>query len=191
SGAWSRAGVVASWKRGASVVAWRRAMDITRPIVAVGMTNKELLTIVPMTLQFPFELEKPISCYFYLKNQMDNNVAFKLNNPGNYSVRHTSGVVLPRSISKVHVTMQALNETPSDMHRNDNVIATPGVTANEVTHEMVLIPIFSAEVGKQVEQSVLRVTYTVFQSLVMEFKLLLGMSSKQKLVQESKTQLIL
>ncbi|WZY72516.1 hypothetical protein YC2023_004756 [Brassica napus] len=99
------------------------------------MTNKELLTIVPMTLQFPFELEKPISCYFYLKNQMDNNVAFKLNNPGNYSVRHTSGVVLPRSISKVH--------------------ATPGVTANEVTHEM-----FSAEVGKQVEQSVLRVTYT-------------------------------
>ena len=24
------------------------------------------------------ELEKTISCYFYLKNQMDNNVAFKV-----------------------------------------------------------------------------------------------------------------
>ncbi|CAF2152568.1 unnamed protein product [Brassica rapa] len=129
------------------------------------MTNKELLTIVPMTLQFPFELEKPISCYFYLKNQTDNNVAFKMNNPGNYSVRPTSGVVLPRSISKVNVaksgirimnlmnnclvclvTMQTLNETPSDMHSNDkfliqSVIATPGVTAKEVTHEMILIPI--------------------------------------------------
>lgn len=90
------------------------------------------------------------------------------------------------------VTMQAQMETPSDMHSNDkfliqSVIASPGVTAKEVTHEMVLIPTvylvdkpisgflflqsvfsfspnatlqFSAGAGKQVEQTMLRVTYS-------------------------------
>ncbi|EFH52829.1 VAMP/synaptobrevin-associated protein 27-1 [Arabidopsis lyrata subsp. lyrata] len=125
------------------------------------MSNSELLTVEPLDLQFPFELKKQISCSLYLTNKTDNNVAFKVKttNPKKYCVRPNTGVVLPRSTCEVLVTMQAQKEAPSDMQCKDKfllqgVIASPGVTAKEVTPEM-----FSKEAGHLVEETKLRVTY--------------------------------
>ncbi|AEE80088.1 vesicle associated protein [Arabidopsis thaliana] len=127
----------------------------------IGMSNSELLTVEPLDLQFPFELKKQISCSLYLTNKTDNNVAFKVKttNPKKYCVRPNTGVVLPRSTCEVLVTMQAQKEAPSDMQCKDKfllqgVIASPGVTAKEVTPEM-----FSKEAGHRVEETKLRVTY--------------------------------
>ncbi|CAB82664.1 putative protein [Arabidopsis thaliana] len=123
----------------------------------IGMSNSELLTVEPLDLQFPFELKKQISCSLYLTNKTDNNVAFKVKttNPKKYCVRPNTGVVLPRSTCEVLVTMQAQKEAPSDMQCKDKfllqgVIASPGVTAKEVTPEMA---------GHRVEETKLRVTY--------------------------------
>ncbi|XP_023638047.1 vesicle-associated protein 1-1 isoform X2 [Capsella rubella] len=125
------------------------------------MSNSELLTVEPLDLQFPFELKKQISCSLYLTNKTDNNVAFKVKttNPKKYCVRPNTGVVLPRSTCEVLVTMQAQKEAPSDMQCKDKfllqgVIASPGVSAKEVTPEM-----FSKEAGHLVEETKLRVTY--------------------------------
>ncbi|KFK35263.1 hypothetical protein AALP_AA5G262700 [Arabis alpina] len=125
------------------------------------MSNSELLSVEPLDLQFPFELKKQISCSLYLTNKTDNNVAFKVKttNPKKYCVRPNTGVVLPRSTCEVLVTMQAQKEAPSDMQCKDKfllqgVIATPGITAKEVTPEM-----FSKESGHLVEETKLKVTY--------------------------------
>ncbi|CAH2063354.1 unnamed protein product [Thlaspi arvense] len=138
------------------------------------MSNSELLTVDPLDLQFPFELKKQISCSLYLTNKTDSNVAFKVKttNPKKYCVRPNTGVVLPRSTCEVLgpfsdsfslelglLTMQAQKEAPSDMQCKDKfllqgVIASPGVTAKEVTPEM-----FSKEAGHLVEETKLRVTY--------------------------------
>ncbi|KAF3521691.1 hypothetical protein F2Q69_00049587 [Brassica cretica] len=125
------------------------------------MSNSELLNVEPLDLQFPFELRKQISCSLYLTNKTDNHVAFKVKttNPKKYCVRPNTGVVLPRSTCEVLVTMQAQKEAPSDMQCKDKfllqgVIASPGVTAKEVTPEM-----FSKEAGHLVEETKLRVTY--------------------------------
>ncbi|CAN8284497.1 unnamed protein product [Cochlearia groenlandica] len=123
--------------------------------------SNELLSIDPVDLQFPFELKKQISCSLYLANKTDNYVAFKVKttNPKKYCVRPNTGVVLPRSSSEVLVTMQAQREAPGDMQCKDkfllqSVVASPGVTAKEVTPEM-----FSKESGNRVEETKLRVIY--------------------------------
>ncbi|KAG7641836.1 Major sperm protein (MSP) domain [Arabidopsis suecica] len=125
------------------------------------MSNNELLEIEPMYLQFPFELKKQMSCSLYLTNKTDNNVAFKVKttNRNNYCVRPNYGLILPKSTCKVIVTMQAQKEAPSDMQSIEkfmiqSVLASPGVTAKEVTREM-----FSKESGHVVEETKLRVTY--------------------------------
>ncbi|CAN8280271.1 unnamed protein product [Cochlearia groenlandica] len=125
------------------------------------MSNSELLAVEPLDLEFPFELRKQISCSLYLTNKTDNNVAFKVKttNPKKYCVRPNTGVVLPRSACEVLVTMQAQKEAPLDMQCKDKfllqgVIASPGVTAKEVTPEM-----FSKEAGHLVEETKLKVTY--------------------------------
>ncbi|KAG2332110.1 hypothetical protein Bca52824_003290 [Brassica carinata] len=124
------------------------------------MSNK-LLDIEPLDLQFHFELKKQMSCTLYLTNKTDNYVAFKVKttNLKNYTVRPNTGVVLPRSSSEVLVNMQAQKEAPADMQCKDKfllqcVVATPGVTAKEVTREM-----FSKEAGNRLEETKLRVVY--------------------------------
>ncbi|XP_020883462.1 vesicle-associated protein 1-1 [Arabidopsis lyrata subsp. lyrata] len=112
-----------------------------------GDGNNELLKIEPMYLQFPFELKKQMSCSLNLTNKTDNNGAFKVKtkNPKNYCVRSNYGLILPKSTCKVLVTMQAQKEVlNSDMQSNEkfmiqSVIASPAVTAKEVTRETVLI----------------------------------------------------
>ncbi|KAL0844912.1 hypothetical protein Bca101_018158 [Brassica carinata] len=102
-----------------------------------------------------------MSCTLYLTNKTDNYVAFKVKttNLKNYTVRPNTGVVLPRSSSEVLVNMQAQKEAPADMQCKDKfllqcVVATPGVTAKEVTREM-----FSKEAGNRLEETKLRVVY--------------------------------
>ncbi|KAH0887450.1 hypothetical protein HID58_063546, partial [Brassica napus] len=126
----------------------------------IRMSNA-LLDIDPIDLQFPFELKKQISCSLYLANKTDDYVAFKVKttNPKKYCVRPNTGVVLPRSSSEVLVTMQAQKEAPADMQCKDKfllqcVVASPGVTAKDVTPEM-----FSKEAGHRVEETKLRVVY--------------------------------
>ncbi|XP_009142320.1 vesicle-associated protein 1-2 [Brassica rapa] len=123
--------------------------------------SNALLDIDPIDLQFPFELKKQISCSLYLANKTDDYVAFKVKttNPKKYCVRPNTGVVLPRSSSEVLVTMQAQKEAPADMQCKDKfllqcVVASPGVTAKDVTPEM-----FSKEAGHRVEETKLRVVY--------------------------------
>ena len=108
--------------------------------------SNELLTIDPVDLQFPFELKKQISCSLYLGNKTDNYVAFKVKttNPKKYCVRPNTGVVHPRSSSEVLVTMQAQKEAPADLQCKDKfllqcVVASPGATPKDVTHEMLLL----------------------------------------------------
>ncbi|EFH54963.1 predicted protein, partial [Arabidopsis lyrata subsp. lyrata] len=115
-----------------------------------------------MYLQFPFELKKQMSCSLNLTNKTDNNGAFKVKtkNPKNYCVRSNYGLILPKSTCKVLVTMQAQKEVlNSDMQSNEkfmiqSVIASPGLTAKEVTRETL-----RKESGHLVEETKLRVTY--------------------------------
>ncbi|CAN4125875.1 unnamed protein product [Withania somnifera] len=125
------------------------------------MSNRELLQIDPVELQFPFELKKQISCSLQLTNKSDDTVAFKVKttNPKKYCVRPNTGIVMPRSTCDVIVTMQAQKEAPPDMQCKDkfllqSVVASPGTTAKDITPEM-----FNKESGNHVEECKLRVAY--------------------------------
>uniref|UniRef100_A0A1J3EVY1 Vesicle-associated protein 1-1 n=1 Tax=Noccaea caerulescens TaxID=107243 RepID=A0A1J3EVY1_NOCCA len=127
----------------------------------VEMSNIKLLTVEPLCLQFHFELKKHLSCSFYLKNNSDSNVAFKVKvtDPSKYIVKPKSGVVPPRSTREVRVTMIAQKEEPSQMQIKEkfmiqSVLADLGVTDKEVTDEM-----FYDGGWRQVEQTILRATY--------------------------------
>ncbi|KAL2491319.1 Vesicle-associated protein 1-1 [Abeliophyllum distichum] len=124
------------------------------------MSNRELLQIDPLELQFPFELKKQISCSLQLTNTSDNSVAFKVKttNPKKYCVRPNTGVVLPHSTCDVTVTMQAQKEAPSDLPCKDkfllqSVVVSAGAT-KDITPDM-----FNKESGNRVEECKLRVSY--------------------------------
>ncbi|KAF3520234.1 hypothetical protein DY000_02061848 [Brassica cretica] len=117
------------------------------------MSNSELLNVEPLDLQFPYLMLS------LLDEQDGQSCSIQDNESKKYCVRPNTGVVLPRSTCEVLVTMQAQKEAPSDMQCKDKfllqgVIASPGVTAKEVTPEM-----FSKEAGHLVEETKLRVTY--------------------------------
>ncbi|KAL3499577.1 hypothetical protein ACH5RR_038670 [Cinchona calisaya] len=124
-------------------------------------TGGELLNIDPLELKFPFELKKQISCSFQLSNKTENHVAFKVKttNPKKYCVRPNTGIVLPRSICDVIVTMQAQKEAPADMVCRDkfllqSAVASAGATPKDITGDM-----FNKESGNQVEECKLKVVY--------------------------------
>ncbi|KAI4356732.1 hypothetical protein L6164_000727 [Bauhinia variegata] len=125
------------------------------------MSTGELLNIQSQELQFPFELRKQISCSLQLSNKTDDHVAFKVKttNPKKYCVRPNTGIVLPRSICDVIVTMQAQKEAPADMQCKDkflfqSAVAPAGATSKDITAEM-----FNKESGHHVEECKLRVLY--------------------------------
>ncbi|CAI9095833.1 OLC1v1031855C1 [Oldenlandia corymbosa var. corymbosa] len=131
------------------------------------MSAGELLNIEPLELQFPLELLKQVSCSLQLSNKTDYHVAFKIKttNPKRYIARPKAAVVLPRSTCQVIVIM-ALREAPTDMKCRDkfmvqSVVANPGTTPEDITEEM-----FNKEVGKQVEECMLKAVYfDLYQSL--------------------------
>ncbi|BBN04409.1 hypothetical protein MPTK1_3g04340 [Marchantia polymorpha subsp. ruderalis] len=123
--------------------------------------ERELLSIQPGELKFPFELKKQISCSLRLVNATDNFVAFKVKttSPKKYCVRPNTGLVLPQSSSDVTVTMQAQREAPPDMQCKDkflvqSVCAPVGTSAKDVSQEL-----FSKESGKEIHEAKLRVLY--------------------------------
>ncbi|KAK9068017.1 hypothetical protein SSX86_012128 [Deinandra increscens subsp. villosa] len=125
------------------------------------MSSGELLSVDPVDLKFPFELNKQINSSLHLTNKTDNHVGFKVKttNPKKYCVRPNTGVVLPQSTCEIIVTMQAQKEAPPDMQCKDkfllqSVIATPGATPKDITPEM-----FSKESGNAVEECKLKVVY--------------------------------
>lgn len=125
------------------------------------MSNKDLLTIHPTELKFPFELKKQSSCSLQLVNNSDHYVAFKVKttSPKKYCVRPNTGAVLPKSTCDVIVTMQSQREAPPDLQCKDkflvqSVVAPYGVDQKDITQEM-----FNKEDGKVVEECKLRVVY--------------------------------
>lgn len=124
-------------------------------------TEQLLLSIDPLDLKFPFELNKPVSTAFQLINKTDNHVAFKVKttNPRKYTVRPNSGIVLPRSRSNVTVTMQPQMELPPGMQCKDkflvqSVIVDPGSTAKDINPDM-----FNKSGVNDVEECKLKVIY--------------------------------
>ncbi|KAI3756539.1 hypothetical protein L1987_56360 [Smallanthus sonchifolius] len=125
------------------------------------MSTAELITVDPLDLKFPFELNRQINSSLQLTNNTDKHVGFKVKttNPKKYCVRPNTGVVLPRSTSEIIVTMQAQKEAPSDMQCKDkfllqSVIANSEATAKDITPEMI-----TKDSGNTVEECKLRVVY--------------------------------
>ncbi|XP_076891482.1 vesicle-associated protein 1-3-like [Bidens hawaiensis] len=125
------------------------------------MSTGDYLDLHPSELKFPFELKKQSTCSFQLTNKTDQYIAFKVKttNPKKYCVRPNNGIVLPRSVCIVTVTMQAQKEAPLDMQCKDKfllqaVVAPNGATVKDITADM-----FNKEDNKVVEEFKLRVVY--------------------------------
>nr|GEX06686.1 vesicle-associated protein 1-3 [Tanacetum cinerariifolium] len=96
-----------------------------------------------------------------LTNKTDQYIAFKVKttNPKKYCVRPNTGIVLPRSVCNVTVTMQAQKEAPIDMQSKDKfllqaVLAPNGTAIKDLTGDM-----FNKEENKVIEEFKLRVVY--------------------------------
>ncbi|XP_019434892.1 PREDICTED: vesicle-associated protein 1-2-like isoform X1 [Lupinus angustifolius] len=125
------------------------------------MSNGELLSIEPLELKFPFELKKQISCSLQLSNKTDSYVAFKVKttNPKKYCVRPNNGIVLPRSVCDVMVTMQAQKEAPADMQCKDKFLLQSVKTYDGASPKDISADMFNKEAGHVVEETKLRVLY--------------------------------
>ncbi|KAJ1294907.1 hypothetical protein BS78_01G182100 [Paspalum vaginatum] len=123
----------------------------------------DLLDVDPLELQFPFVLDKQISCPLRVTNKTDRAVAFKVKttNPRKYCVRPNNGVVPPRSPCTVVVTMQAQTVAPPDLQCKDkflvqSVFVSDGLSAKDISSEM-----FTKEGGNTVEEVKLKVVYVM------------------------------
>ncbi|KAF0922126.1 hypothetical protein E2562_024688 [Oryza meyeriana var. granulata] len=123
--------------------------------------SNTLLRIYPSELKIPFELKRQNSGILELTNKTDHHVAFKVKttNPKKYSVRPTTGVVLPRGSSGITVTMQPPKEIPADYHCKDKFLIQSVVVEEGTTLKDIHTDMFSKEPGKVVEEFKLRVVY--------------------------------
>ncbi|KAI3703403.1 hypothetical protein L1987_73453 [Smallanthus sonchifolius] len=125
------------------------------------MSTGEFVSVDPLELKFPFELNKQINSSLQLTNKTDKHVGFKVKttNPKKYCVRPNTGVVLPNETCEIIVTMQAQKEAPPDTQCKDkfllqSVTVSPGATAKDITPEM-----FTKDSGNVVDEHKLRVVY--------------------------------
>ncbi|CAL4917478.1 unnamed protein product [Urochloa decumbens] len=123
----------------------------------------ELLDVDPLELQFPFVLDKQISCPLRLTNRTYRTIAFKVKttSPRKYCVRPNNGVVPPRSSCTVVVTMQAQKAVPPDLQCKDkflvqSVVVSDGLSAKDITSQM-----FMKEGGNVIEEVKLKVAYVM------------------------------
>ncbi|KAF9613980.1 hypothetical protein IFM89_014173 [Coptis chinensis] len=125
------------------------------------MSSRDLLSIHPSELKFPFELKKQSSCSLQLTNKTEEYVAFKVKttNPKKYCVRPNAGIVLPGSTCDVTVTMQAQREAPSDLNCKDKFLLQSVTVPNGTTTKDISSEMFNKEAGKVVEEFKLRVVY--------------------------------
>uniref|UniRef100_A0A0E0EZQ5 MSP domain-containing protein n=1 Tax=Oryza meridionalis TaxID=40149 RepID=A0A0E0EZQ5_9ORYZ len=123
----------------------------------------DLVDVDPPELQFPFELDKQISCPLRIANKTERTVAFKVKttSPKKYCVRPNNGVVRPRSASVVVVTMQAQIVAPPDLQCKDkflvqSVVVDDGLSAKDITSQM-----FLRDENNMVEEVKLKVSYVM------------------------------
>ncbi|XP_015688927.1 vesicle-associated protein 1-3-like isoform X2 [Oryza brachyantha] len=123
--------------------------------------SNTLLRVYPSDLKIPFGLKRQNSGIMELTNKTDQHVAFKVKttNPRKYSVRPTSGVVLPRGSSGITVSMQAPREIPADYHCKDKFLIQSVVVEEGTASKDIHSGMFSKEPGKVVEEFKLRVVY--------------------------------
>ncbi|CAH1448078.1 unnamed protein product [Lactuca virosa] len=114
------------------------------------MSTGDFLNLHPSELKFPFELKKQSSCSLQLTNKTDQYIAFKVKttNPKKYCVRPNTGIVLPRSVCNVTVTMQAQKETPSDMQCKDKFLLQAVIAPNGATNKDITANMFNKEENK-------------------------------------------
>nr|XP_043621109.1 vesicle-associated protein 1-3-like [Erigeron canadensis] len=125
------------------------------------MSTGDFLNLHPSELKFQFELKKQSSCSMQLTNKTDQYIAFKLKttNPKRYSVRPNAGIVLPRSVCNVTVTMQAPKEAPPNMQSKDKFLLQAVVAPDGATNKDITVEMFNKEDKKVVEEFKLRVVY--------------------------------
>uniref|UniRef100_A0A804LXQ4 MSP domain-containing protein n=1 Tax=Zea mays TaxID=4577 RepID=A0A804LXQ4_MAIZE len=127
------------------------------------MASCDLLDVDPLELQFPFVLDKQIPCPLRLANRTDRTVAFKVKttNPRKYCVRPNNGIVPPRSLCTVVVTMQAQTVVPPDLQCKDkfmvqSVVISDSLSAKDITSQM-----FAKEGGNVLQEVKLKVAYVM------------------------------
>ncbi|OQU91532.1 hypothetical protein SORBI_3001G199800 [Sorghum bicolor] len=123
----------------------------------------DLLDVDPPELQFPFVLDKQISCPLRLVNRTDRTVAFKVKttNPRKYCVRPNNGVVPPRSSSTVVVTMQAQKVVPPDLQCKDKFLVQSVVVSDRLSAKDITSQMFVKGGGNVVEEVKLKVAYVM------------------------------
>ncbi|KAG6518093.1 hypothetical protein ZIOFF_021495 [Zingiber officinale] len=148
--------------------------------------DQVLVGIQPQELKFTFELKKQSSCSAQLTNNSSEYIAFKVKttSPKRYCVRPNTGIILPRSACDFTVTMQALKEAPSDFQLKDkflvqstvvpygttdedivpsfvrkacSLIFTPAIIYLYVLITNFLVPQFSKENGRYIQENKLKV----------------------------------
>ncbi|XP_071696766.1 vesicle-associated protein 1-3 [Rutidosis leptorrhynchoides] len=125
------------------------------------MSTGDFLNLHPSELKFSFELRKQSSCSMQLTNKTDQYIAFKVKttNPKKYCVRPNTGIVLPRSVCNVTVTMQAQKEAPLDMQSKDKFLLQAVAAPNGATNKDITADMFNKAENKIVEEFKLRVVY--------------------------------
>ncbi|BAS80147.1 Os02g0661900 [Oryza sativa Japonica Group] len=105
--------------------------------------SNTLLRIYPSELKIPFELKRQNSGILELTNKTDHHVAFKVKttNPRKYSVRPTTGIVLPRGSCGITISMQPPKEIPTDYNCKDkfliqSVVVEDGTTQKDIHSDM-------------------------------------------------------
>ncbi|KAF8672485.1 hypothetical protein HU200_049699 [Digitaria exilis] len=123
----------------------------------------DLLDVDPLELQFPFVLNKQISCPLRLANRTNHTVAFKVKttSPRKYCVRPNNGVVLPRSSCTVVVTMQAQKVVPPDLQCKDKFLVQSVVVSDGLSNKDITWQMFVKEGGNVVEEVKLKVAYVM------------------------------
>ncbi|XP_051218722.1 vesicle-associated protein 1-3 isoform X2 [Lolium perenne] len=123
--------------------------------------SSTLLRVSPSELKIPYEVKRQRSCCMQLMNKTDKYVAFKVKttNPRKYSVRHSCGILLPRSSCSVTVTMLAPKEMQLDYHCKDKFLVQSAVARDGATMRDFVPELFTRAPGRLIEEFKLRVVY--------------------------------
>ncbi|XP_037464560.1 uncharacterized protein LOC119336611 isoform X2 [Triticum dicoccoides] len=89
-------------------------------------SEDDMLGIEPLQLHFPFELTKQMSCALQLTNETGSCIAFNIENtsPLAYCIQPQKGIIPPRSMCSVEITMQLQGNRPGYMHRASELIVS-------------------------------------------------------------------
>ncbi|XP_024524990.1 vesicle-associated protein 1-2 [Selaginella moellendorffii] len=120
-----------------------------------------LLRVEPRELQFPFELDRQLSCKLKLGNDTKHYVAFKVKttSPKSFCVSPSTGVLQPRSALEISVTMRAQHRKPVDGQSKDkfliqSVVAPDEFLASDINQEM-----FTKDLGNEIFETKMRVSF--------------------------------